>query len=62
MEDIAVTAITTSQKVAALEVLLKRDKKFDEAYRIELARTQSASTVSDTKTAIGKLQSKISWH
>jgi hypothetical protein len=61
LEDIAATAITTSQKVAALEILLRKDKKFDEAYRIELARTQSASTVSDTLTAIGKFQSKVSW-
>jgi len=61
LEEIALTSITNSQKVVALETLLKKDKKFEAAYRVELAKTQFGSTASDMTTAIGKLQSAISW-
>jgi hypothetical protein len=62
LEEIATTAIKNSQNVVALEAVLKKDKNFETAYRIELAKTQFGSTAADMKTAIGKLQSALSWH
>jgi hypothetical protein len=62
LEEIASTSIKSSQKVVALESVLKKDKKFAEAYRIELAKTQHGSEISEALSAIGKLQSAISWH
>jgi len=59
LEQIAITSITSSQKVVALETLLKKDKKFEAAYKIELAKTQFGSTAPDMKTAIGKLGSEL---
>jgi hypothetical protein len=62
LQEIADTSITNYQKVVAMETLLKKDKAFEAAYRVELAKTQFGSAASDMRSAIGKLQSAISWH